>query len=132
VARRDFTPVSAWSDPRHLRGIRGEQLALAWLTARGWEIEAHRYRAGRHDIDLVIRRGPLVAFVEVKTRASVTRGDPVTAIGWQKLRSLAWAAECWRARHGRPDDRYRFDVVAVYLGRGRPPAIRHLEDAWRP
>jgi len=132
VPTRSFVPVADWSDPRHVRGLRGEQLALAWLTARGWEVEAHRFRAGRHDIDLIIRRVELVAFVEVKTRASLACGHPVQALGWQKLRSLAWAAECWRARFGRRGDRYRFDVVGVLLGKGRPPEVRHLEDAWRP
>jgi len=132
MASRTFIPITAWADPRHVRGVRGEQFALAWLTARGWEIEAHRFRAGRHDIDLVARRGALVAFVEVKTRASLSQGDPVTSIGWRKLRSLTWAAECWRARFGRSGDRYRFDVAAVYLAPRRAPTIRYLEDAWRP
>ena len=95
-------------------------------------MEAHRFRVGRHDIDLIIRRRDLVVFVEVKTRASLVCGHPLQALGWQKLRSLAWAAECWRARFGRLGDRYRFDVVAIRLGKGRAPEVTHLEDAWRP
>jgi putative endonuclease len=125
-------PIASWSDRRHLRGIRGEQLALAWLTAQGWQVEAHRFRVGRHDIDLVIRRGELVAFVEVKARSSRAFGDPREALGWKKLRSLAWAAECWRARFGKPMDRYRFDLVTVGLGKGGAASISHVEDGWRP
>ncbi|HSR14398.1 MAG TPA: YraN family protein [Gemmatimonadales bacterium] len=134
MRRNTFIPIRQWRDQRHVRGVRGEQLALAWLTARGWNVESHRFRAGRHDLDLVIRRGRLVAFVEVKTRATSSRGDPLHAIGWRKVRSLAWAAECWRARYGRPGDQYRFDILTVGLGRGpgKGPIIGHLEDAIRP
>jgi putative endonuclease len=114
-----------------VRGFQGEQAALAMLSARGWIIEAHRFRAGRHDIDLVVRRNDLVAFVEVKTRASAAYGAPEQAIGWGKRRVLAWVASVWAARFGQPGYRYRFDVVTVWLSPGGP-TLRHLEDAWRP
>ena len=42
----------------------GFDAALAYLTSCGWSIEAHRFKLGRHDLDLVVRRGPVVAFVE--------------------------------------------------------------------
>jgi putative endonuclease len=94
-------------------GIRGEKDVLAHLVSLGWRIEAHRFRAGRHDIDLVIRRGTLVAFVEVKTRSSGEFGSGVESVGWKKRKALAWAAAVWVARHGQPGDRYRFDVVTI-------------------
>ncbi len=124
-------PVSEWTDPRHLLGVAGERVALAELTARGWRIEAHRFRAGRHDVDLVIRQGTLVAFVEVKTRSTDRFGSGVLAIGWKKRRALAWAASVWVARFGCPGDRYRFDVVTVRTGTAGP-TVDHLTDAWRP
>jgi putative endonuclease len=114
-----------------VRGFAGEQAAMRMLSAAGWVIEAHRFRAGRHDIDLVIRRGDLVAFVEVKTRASRAFGPPELAIGWRKRRALAWAGSVWAARFGKPWFRYRFDLVAVLLG-PQGPSMRHLPDAWRP
>jgi putative endonuclease len=129
--RRGFVPVEAWSDPRHVRGVAGEHAAMAWLAARGWQVEAHRFRAGRHDIDLVVRRDHLVAFVEVKTRAGDRFGHPVLAIGWQKRRAIAWAAEVWMSRFGRPGDRYRFDVVSVWVGSGHAPSVEVLENAWQ-
>lgn len=129
---RPRVPVSQWTDPRHVRGIRGERLVLRWFTSAGWKIEAHRFRAGRHDIDLVVRRGDLVAFVEVKTRVSRSKGAPETAVGWKKRRAQAWAAAVWVARWGWPGDRYRFDVVTVVSGTDGRPQISHIADAWRP
>ena len=127
---RRFVPVEDWEDPRHRRGVAGERLALAWLTSCGWQIEAHRFRMGRHDVDLVARRGNVVAFVEVKTRADDSFGSPLEAIGWQKRRSIGRVAEAWRLRHGRPGDEYRFDVVTV-VGSGGAQTVEHVPDAWR-
>jgi putative endonuclease len=105
---------------------------MAWLVSRGWQVEAHRFRAGRHDIDLVARNGPLVAFVEVKTRTGQAFGHATESVGWQKRRSLAWAAEVWRSRYGQPGDTYRFDVAVVSVEpSGRNPDISVIEDAWR-
>ena len=127
----DRIPVSEWTDPRHRLGLAGEEAARKELEQRGWRIEAHRFRAGRHDIDLVIRQGTLVAFVEVKTRSTDQFGSGVESIGWKKRRALIWAATVWMARFGRPGDRYRFDVVTVRPGRGGA-GVDHLADAWRP
>lgn len=129
---RQRVPVSQWTDPRHVRGFRGERLVLRWFSSAGWSIEAHRFRAGRHDIDLVVRQGDLVAFVEVKTRSSRSRGAPEAAVGWRKRRAQAWAATVWLARWGRPGDRYRFDVVTVIRNPEGRPQLRHIADAWRP
>lgn len=122
--------MSDWTDPRHLRGLAGEHAALSYLTACGWSVESHRFRFGRHDLDLVIRRGTLVAFVEVKTRQSCDSGPALESIGVRKRRSLELAAQCWRLRHGHPGDQYRFDVVAV-TGRGADVRVEHIPDAWR-
>jgi putative endonuclease len=127
---RRFTPVSEWQDPRHLLGLEGERIAIGYLTACGWSLEAHRFRLGRHDVDLVIRKGSTVAFVEVKTRRSGVCGSGLEAVGWRKQRDIARVASVWVLRHGRPADEYRFDLVAV--GAGRWPAIEHVADAWRP
>ncbi len=128
---RPRIPVSRWTDPRHVRGLFGERAAARWLRARGWELLDHRFRVGRHDLDLVVRRGGLVAFVEVKTRSGTEFGSPVESIGWRKRLVLAHLAEAWRLRHGRPGESYRFDVAAVTWRAGQPPVIEVVEDAWR-
>jgi hypothetical protein len=71
---RHFIPSAEWEDSRQIRGLEGERTAIAYLVSCGWEIEAHRFRLGRHDIDLIARRGSMVAFVEVKTRRSAVHG----------------------------------------------------------
>ena len=118
-------------DPRHELGLAGEAAAQGFLRSRGWTIEAHRFRFGRHDLDIVARRGDVVAFVEVKCRSTGSFGPPAEAVTWRKRQILATGARWWQSRFGRAADRYRFDVIAVYEG-GGPPRIEHLEDAWRP
>ena len=86
---------------------------------------------GRHDLDLVIRRERLVAFVEVKTRHSLRCGSAVESVSALKRRLIERVALSWRLRHGRPGDEYRFDLVGVRdLGRGRYE-VEHVADAWR-
>jgi len=92
---------------------------------------ARNYRMGHKEIDLVARRGEVVAFVEVKTRAGHGYGHPLEAITWKKRREIAQVAATWIDRHGRPDYVYRFDAVAILLPTGGDPTIEHVEDAWR-
>ena len=78
-----------------------------------------------------MRRGHLVAFVEVKTRGSNACGAALESVSALKRHILGKVAMCWRLRHGRAGDAYRFDVLAVRdLGGGRYE-VEHVEDAWR-
>lgn len=129
-ATRARKPVSEWTDPRHRKGYAGERLAIQYLRRAGWRIEAHRFRLGRHDLDLVARRGQLVLFIEVKTRQSRRFGAPAESVGWRKRVVLSRVAEAWRQRFGSPADRYRFDVIAIEPG-STGPRVTHLADAWR-
>jgi len=130
-SRRSFIPISQWGDKRQRRGLAGERAAIAYLTSCGWNVEAHRFRMGRHDLDLVARRGHLVAFVEVKTRRSSACGDPLESVSALKRHILGRVAMLWRLRHGRAGDRYRFDVLAIRDLGGGKYEVEHVEDAWR-
>ncbi|MGN6391400.1 MAG: YraN family protein [Gemmatimonadales bacterium] len=124
-------PPSEWKDARHRRGLWGERVAMTFLARRGWRLEAHRFRVGRHELDVVARRGSLVAFVEVKTRGSAGWGSPAESVGWRKQRILGRVAEVWRERHGRRGDWFRFDVIEVEVCASGGYRVTHLEDAWR-
>jgi putative endonuclease len=119
-------------------GVLGERVAARWLARRGWEIVACRFRSGHRDLDLVARRGALVAFVEVKARRGLGFGDPIEAVRWRKQRELVRSANVWIDRFGRPGDAYRFDVIGVVLPPaggattdGRMVRVRHVADAFQ-
>jgi putative endonuclease len=111
-------------------GDRGEEIAAQHLARAGWTVTHRNFRLGHKEIDLVARRGEVVAFVEVKTRAGLGYGHPLEAITARKRREIAQVAAAWIERFGGPRDVYRFDAVAV-LVRGAQPEVEHVEDAWR-
>lgn len=107
----------------------GERVAERWLARRGWRVVNRRYRFGHRDIDLVVERDGVVAFVEVKARTGTRFGDPVEAVNWRKRMELERSALSWITRHGRSHESYRFDVVGVLL-QGRRVRVRHVENAF--
>ena len=111
---------------REARGRRGESLAAWYLRFKGWRILARRVKTPRGEIDLIARRGAVVAFVEVKWRASAAELDH--AIDAYRLRRVLAAAEAVGHRYARPDDQQRIDVVL--LAPGRFP--RHMANALLP
>src|SRR5437588_3713621 len=98
---------TGWKDPRHRQGVEGEEVAKEHLIRDGWHILAHRFRMGRLEIDLVVRKAKLVAFVEVKTRLNRRFGSPLEAVTVFKQREIGRVAQAWVDRHGRSDDHYR-------------------------
>jgi putative endonuclease len=120
-----------WTDARQLRGLEGERVAARYLIARGWSLEAHRFRMGRLEIDLIMRRLDLVAFVEVKTRETTRYGSAVEAVTATKRREIERVAQAWMDRRGRANDTYRFDVIGVTLHTPGGPTVLHVPDAFR-
>lgn len=111
-------------------GDRGEELAARHLVRAGWTVVNRNFRVGHREIDLVARRGEVVAFVEVKTRTGLGYGHPLEAITARKRREVQQVAAAWIERFGADGETYRFDAVAV-LVRGGEAEIEHVEDAWR-
>jgi putative endonuclease len=117
---------------RHLAlGAAGEERATSYLRRRGYRIVARNVRAGGVELDLIARRGPLVVFVEVKTRRS---GGPVPgeeAVDARKRQRLVGGATAWLREQGRGIRRVRFDVVVCECTADeRDWQFRHLEGAF--
>lgn len=117
------------SAARQALGRIGEAVAARWLRRRGWRVMAERFRSGHRDLDLIVERNGVVAFVEVKTRRDTVFGDPIEAVSWRKRRELVRSALVWADRFGPPGASYRFDVVGVVVS-GRDARIRHVENAF--
>ena len=86
---------------------------------------------GRLEVDLVVRKEAMVAFVEVKTRRGRGFGSPFEAVTWGKRREIGRVAQAWVDRHGKPNDTYRFDVIGVVFVAGVLKDLQHVEDAFR-
>jgi putative endonuclease len=107
------------------RGLAGEAAAVWLLRLKGYRILGRRVRLPVGEIDIVARRGAVVAFVEVKRRAATE--DALTAITATGRRRIAAAARLWLSRHpAHAGLTLRFDLVVV--ARGRLP--RHLVSAF--
>jgi putative endonuclease len=114
----------------HDFGRGAEQRAADLLERAGWRVLHRNWRWRHKEIDLVARRGDIVAFVEVKARHRAEYGHPLDAITWSKRRDLEAAARGWIAQHGQPADLYRFDAVWL-LETTRGSNLEHIEDAWQ-
>ncbi len=116
--------------PRDL-GLLGERLAASYLERLGYRILERNYRSGHREVDLIVRRGNLVAFVEVKARAGEGFGHPLEAITALKRREVERVARTWRRRHGGRGLHYRFDAIGIVVRRADEPLIQHIPNAWR-
>ena len=118
------------TDPRRALGAEGERRAADYLTRRGYRIVARNVRAGGVELDLIARRGPLVAFVEVKTRRSREYGGGDEAVDARKRARLVRGAAAWLREHGRGVRRTRLDVIVCEWKSGSGWQIRHWEGAF--
>lgn len=107
------------------KGRRAEWFAAVALMAQGYRISALRYRTPVGEIDIVARRGDLVAFVEVKARRDLTSG--VDAVSYPAQRRIQAAGEVYIGRQADSHRlSWRYDIVVVSPWRW--PV--HLEDAF--
>jgi putative endonuclease len=98
-------------------GLSAEARAAAYLMLKGYRVLAKRFRTPYGEIDIIARRRNLIAFVEVKARA--TLDEAAYAVTPRQQQRIMAAAEAWLMTH--PDHaefELRFDVVLI--------APRHL------
>ena len=114
--------VAAW---RH--GHLAEAAAATLLLAKGFRLIARRYKTPLGEIDLIVKRGRLIAFVEVKARGD--RREALESVGRFSERRIVDAADLWLAKHpAAAGFDLRYDMVLVTPW--RLPA--HIPDAFRP
>ena len=114
-------------------GERAENLALAHLESRGLELFGRNQRCRFGEIDLVMRDGEQLVFVEVRYRRAITMAGAAESVGPAKRRRLALAAMQFLARFPRESERpVRFDVVAIDGRLDGDYALQWITDAFRP
>lgn len=114
-------------DPRRTLGARGEACAATYLEDCGYRIVGRNVRADGVEMDLIATRGRVLAFVEVKTRASRRAGCPEDAVDARKRARLVRGASAWLRRHRAGGKTIRFDVISV-----EPDERGQLQASHRP
>jgi len=96
----------------------GERRAFWHYRLRGYRILGTNVRAGRNELDLIVRRGRELTFVEVKERRAAGFGGAIGAVDAEKRRRVRRAAQVWLSRNPQAADvRIGFEVVALDDGR---------------
>ena len=104
--------------PRRGSGFAAEEKAARWYRLRGWQILGENVWAGGNELDLIVRRGRTLRFVEVKAKRGARFGDPLEMVTEEKQRRLRRAAEAWLdVRPELARLAVGFDVIAVRDGR---------------
>lgn len=112
-------------------GLHGEALAAWALRLKGYRVLARRSKHHVGEIDLIAKRGNIIAFVEVKARRDLA--NAIEAITPNQRRRIERAAEAFvQRRPALAGCDWRFDVMVVGPGAMGGVWPRHLPDAWRP
>jgi putative endonuclease len=101
------------SQARRQRGIAGEDVAAAWYLSEGYEIVARNWRCRTGELDLIVRRGPVFVFCEVKSRKTAAFGAPQEAVTHEKRQRIRHLAARWIEDSKVRPAEIRFDVAAV-------------------
>lgn len=107
------------------RGRIAEWGAAMILAFQGYRILERRYRTPVGEIDLIAKRGVMLAFVEVKMRKDLDAA--IESVTPAARRRISAAARSFLARNtSLADCQCRYDIIAISMRR-----FRHLKDAWR-
>jgi len=122
------------SEAEHLKtGTRGETLVYWYLRQAGYTIVARNRsaRSGSGELDLVGWDGPVLSFVEVKTRAWDAGTPPEAMVSRAQQKRIGRAASDYLRRLRRKPPSYRFDVASVTWDVQRGLEVRLVKDAFK-
>ena len=111
-------------------GLRGEEIACAYLEKKKYTIVTRRFRMFHGEIDIVARDGTTLVFVEVKARADESFGRPEDSVTPGKQRQIRKIAQGYLVERPLGDDACRFDVIAILFDDGNGYRLEHFVDAF--
>ncbi len=110
-------------------GNAGEELVAEALVRDGYQVRARNVRCKRGELDVVVEKGELLCFVEVRMRSNGATGDPSQTVSRAKQRRVILAAMEYLQRHRIKGRMIRFDVASV-IGRGRSGVVEVIPNAY--
>ncbi|MGB0035489.1 MAG: YraN family protein [Candidatus Acidiferrales bacterium] len=132
AARNGLAEASSENDSPKQRarrtGIRGETFAYWYLRRHGYTLVARNFTSPgiKGEIDMVGYDGPVLAFVEVKTRSAndPSLPKPEEAVNWEKRRNLSRMARQFLRARRIEESACRFDILAIETRSGARPVVR--------
>ena len=94
-------------------GASGEAAVARWYESQGWTVLDRNWKVRAGELDLVVQRGRIVAFCEVKTRSTLDFGSPAEAVDHDKRNRIRHLARLWIDDAPRKPAEIRFDVATV-------------------
>lgn len=112
-------------------GRQAEHIVMEWLISKGYTVRETNWRSptSRSEIDLIVQKDGMIAFVEVKARTD-RKMDPAEAITPVKIRNVVRGANTY-LRSLEHDYTYRFDVATI-SGTPDDYVLDYMEDAFLP
>ncbi len=127
---RNGRKPDATSYAPHARGRAAEDMALRYLQQHGLHLVTRNFRCTRGEIDLIMRHGDVLVFVEVRARRSDNFGSGADSVNARKQAKLNAAAQVYLQQHASPPKGpCRFDVVAISFA-SDPPQLDWIPDAF--
>jgi putative endonuclease len=112
-------------------GELGEQVAARYIYAHGGKVLYRNYRPpGGGEIDIVVRHGHILAFVEVKARTRDDFGRPAAAVDLKKRRLISRGVNAWLRLLRYPEIAWRCDIAEVDLRADQPPQVNWIQSAF--
>lgn len=112
-------------------GDLGEKMAREWLWAKGRKVLYTNFRAPRGgEVDIVMRDGRMLCFVEVKTRTKRGEGRPLEAVDRAKQELIERGAREWLRLLKSPELPCRYDIMEVILIEGELPEVTLIPNAF--
>jgi putative endonuclease len=120
----------ARSPSTHAVGQNGEDVARAWLEDRGYQFIARNWRCQAGELDLVMRHGDVIVFVEVKARHGSGAGRASESVSRTQVRRILNAGEWYMQTNADLEGLFwRCDIVAITWYPEDSPSIAHFENA---
>ncbi|MBN2169205.1 MAG: YraN family protein [Actinobacteria bacterium] len=129
-SRRYGGRVLPGKDRRQRLGNAGEEVACGYLANNGLEILDRNWRTKSGELDIIVRDGAAIVFVEVKTRLNKAYGEPEESITRKKTERIRRLALAYMSESGLKGE-MRFDVISVLPDdTGEDWSVRHLKNAF--
>lgn len=118
--------INASTKMRKIKGANGEKKACDYLVSKGYLILANNWYCSHGELDIVAYKKPLMVFVEVKYRTSLTFGNIHNSINYYKKRSQFFAISRFYEKYNISYS-WRFDLITVQDFPGHSPQLHHFQ-----